>query len=106
MFRKAKAASKKAIAVSKKAGAESSKTQAETFSKELVVKDIMKQARALNISQAAVEKYVDRVAEKVNGWVAARGKVTEDDINSIIAKEIKKYNRDIAFIYENRGKII
>ena len=97
---------KKAKTESKKAGANSSKAVSGSFSKELVVKDILKQARALNIPQAAVEKYVDRVAEKVDGWVMARGKVTEDDINSIIAKEIKKYNRDIAFIYENRGKII
>ena len=99
MFRKAKAESKKAEAVS-------GKTQAELSLKELVAKDLLKQARALNVSQAVVEKYAGAVAEKVERWVTARGKVTEDDINSKIAKEVKKYNRDIAFIYENRGKII
>lgn len=99
MFRKAKAESKKA-------GAEYAKTKAEMCTKELVAKDILKQARALNISEAAVKEYADKVGNRVEKWVVARGKVTEADINSIIAKEVGKYNRDIAFIYENRGKII
>lgn len=97
---------RKAKANSKKAEAESAKTQAELSLKELVVKDLLKQARALNISKPATEKYASVVAERVEKWVLARGKVTEDDLNTIIAKEVKKYNRDIAFIYENRGKII
>lgn len=97
---------KKAKAKSKLAEAQSAKTRAELSTKELVVKDLLKQARALNISEAVVEEYAGKVGEKVEKWVRARGGVTEDDVNSIIAREIKKYNRDIAFIYENRGKII
>ena len=97
---------KKAKAKSELAEAQSAKTRAELFTKELVVKDLLKQARALNISEAVVEEYAGKVGEKVEKWVRARGGVTEDDVNSIIAREIKKYNRDIAFIYENRGKII
>lgn len=97
---------KKAKVESELAEAQSAKTRAELFTKELVVKDLLKQAKALNISEAVAKEYADRVGEKVEKWVRARGGVTEDDVNSIIAREIKKYNRDIAFIYENRGKII
>lgn len=90
----------------RKAKAKRTKTLAESFSKELVVKDLLKHARALNLSEAAVEKYANTVAEKVEKWVKARGGVTGDDVNALIAKEVKKYSEDLSFIYENRGKII
>ncbi|MBR5621351.1 hypothetical protein IKW75_02630 [Candidatus Saccharibacteria bacterium] len=90
----------------RKAKAQREKAKAETFSKELVVKDLLRQARALNIPAASAESYINAVAEKVDAWVKARGRVTESDINAIVAKEIKKYNEDLSFIYENRGKII
>ncbi len=85
----------------------SRKAKTVTVSKELVVKDLMRQAKALNIPTASTEKYIDGIAEKVSKWAEARGNViTESDLNTEIAKLVKRYNSDLAFIYENRGKII
>lgn len=82
------------------------KAKAKSFSKELVVKDIMLEAKILGISVGAAEVFAEKVAIKVSTWAKQRESVTEDDINMQIAKEINRYNKDLAFVYKNRGKII
>lgn len=103
---KAKAVRKKAIAKLKKPLVKSRKPKTKSVSKTLVAKDIMFEARALGISVGAAEKFAEKVSEKVAKWAERREAVTEDDINAEIAKEINKYNKDLSFVYKNRGKII
>ena len=95
-----------AQAKSKKALAGSNKAKALSFSKAVVVRDIMFEAKVLGISVGAAEEFAEKVSEKVVKWAERRQSVTEDDLNTQIAKEINKYNKDLAFIYKNRGKII
>ena len=76
------------------------------MSKALIVKDIMLESKILRISTGSAKAFAEKTAEKVAKWAEKKGGVTENDINSQIAKEIKKYSKDLAFIYENRGKII
>ena len=97
--RKAKAQLQKALAGSRKA-------KELSFSKAVVVRDIMFEAKALGISQGSAKVFAEKVAEKVTKWAERRASITEDDINAQIAKEISKYNKDLSFIYKNRGKII
>lgn len=102
--RKAEAKCKKA-----QAGCAKAKTgfkKAGAFSKAAIIKDIKTEARILKISAGSAEKYAEKVAEKVSAWAEKREKVTRDDLNRLIAKEIAKYNKDLAFMYKNRGKII
>ncbi len=113
MERKAQPKRKLAIAKSKKAKAESEKTLAGSikarelsFSKNVVVRDIMFEAKVLGISEGAAEKFAEKVSERVTKWAEQRESITEDDINTQIAKEINKYSKDLAFVYKNRGKII
>ena len=83
-----------------------SNKKVKAFSKTLIVKDIMLEAKVLGISVGAAEQYAKKVSEKVVKWAERREAVTEDDINMEIAKEINKYNKDLSFVYKNRGKII
>ena len=97
---------KKAKAKSKKALAGSIKAKELSFSKAVVVRDIMFEAKVLGISVGAAEKFADKVSDKVTKWAEQRQSITEDDINMQIAKEVNKYSKDLAFVYKNRGKII
>ena len=97
---------RKAQAVSQKALAGSRKAKELSFSKAVVVRDILFEAKALRISQGSAKVFAEKVAEKVAKWAERRESITEDDINMQIAKEIGKYSRDLSFIYKNRGKII
>lgn len=105
-LKKAKAKKIKAKPQRILAKAKRKKPQALKLSKSIITKDILKEAKVLKISNETAEKYVKIVSEKVTNWAEKRATVTKSDINRQIAKEIKKYNKDLAFIYENRGKII
>ena len=99
--KKIKAEPKKILAKAKKR-----KPQAVKFSEKTLLKDILKEAKVLKISNETAGKYAKIVSGRVASWVDKRATVTQPDINRQVAKEIKKYNKDLAFIYENKGKII
>ncbi len=71
-----------------------------------IAEQIRKDASALGLPQGMVDEIASRAAEAVLKWAKDRSAVTTTDINRRIAVEIKKYNRDLAYVYENRGKII
>lgn len=68
--------------------------------------EVLDEARALGVPEGAAIKIAEKVAQKVEE--KNRGKVilTDNDIERAIAKEVKKYNADLAYVFENRGKII
>lgn len=76
------------------------------FSERALAKELVKEAKAVGASAKVAEKYAPKVAKKVASWVNARAEVTQEDINRVVAKEVEKYNKDLAFAYKNRGKII
>ena len=104
--KKAIAKSKLAQVKSQKAIAGSNKAKELSFSKAVVVRDVMFEAKALGISQGAAKVFAEKAAEKVTDWAERRESITEDDITTQIAKEVSKYSKDLAFVYKNRGKII
>lgn len=76
------------------------------FSRRALENEIIEEGRSLYISEEATAPFAKKVATEVATWVKKRGKVTESDVNIKVAKSIKKYSKDLAFIYENRDKII
>ncbi len=82
------------------------KSQARTFSQEELKLAIMCEAKALSFSLPIAEMIAGNTAGAVAQWVMKRPAITEDDLNRRVAKEIAKYNDDLAYVYQNRGKII
>ena len=76
------------------------------FSKDSLEKDILKEAKIIKLPSGEAKGFSGKVAEKVAKWAEKRGEITENDINLKVADELKKYSKDLAFIYKNRGKII
>jgi hypothetical protein len=60
----------------------------------------------LGIHPGTAEIIADKVTEKVILWSKKRSMITEDDLNQKLAKEIKKFNEDLAYLFESKGKII
>lgn len=78
----------------------------ETFSEQKLRDEILLEAKALNLPVGTAEIIATKVAEKTAKWVMRRAAVTQDDINRRVAMEAKQYNADLAYVYQNRGKII
>lgn len=76
------------------------------FSKKRLVNDILREARVLSLHEGATRIVAEKVAEKVEKWAKKRSVVTELDIDRVTVKELLKYNKDLAYVYSNRDKII
>lgn len=82
------------------------KVKSFVFNEQEMQQELLHSARAVGISVAAAELIVAKIVKKVAERMAKRTVVTVDDLNRFIADEAEKYNKDLAYVYKNRGKII
>lgn len=76
------------------------------FSERKLLNDIMREARVLNLHPGTAEFVAKRAIMKAKQWAEGRSMVTADDLTRVISKELAKYNKDLAFVYKQRDKII
>lgn len=76
------------------------------FSEKQLILDLKKEAKVLNLEQGAAELIAKEVAKKVSQWVADKTTITQSDLDRKIITEVRKYNKDLAFILGERNKII
>ena len=63
-------------------------------------------ARALGIPAGSAEIFIDRTILDATKALRPKSLITENDLKRAIAKELKKYHADLAYVYRNRDKII
>lgn len=71
-----------------------------------LAKQIVRDAKGVGIPAGSAKMMADQIAEKVIGWAKKRSTITEADLDRQLAKVAKKYSDDLAYVYENRDKII
>lgn len=76
------------------------------FDSEELKAKIITDAKAIKMPVGAAEVVAEKVTKRTMEWLKNRSVVTSDDLNLRVAKEIEKYNADLAYVYRNRGKII
>ena len=76
------------------------------FDETEIIKDLKIDARAVGIPEGAAESFIERTMKDAKKPLKNRSVITEKDLNRVILKELKKYNADLAYVYENRDKII
>ena len=76
------------------------------FSRKKLVSEIMFEARVLNRHFGSAEIIAEKVADEVEAWAKKRTFITEDDITRVASEKLANYDKDLAYIYKNRGKII
>lgn len=77
-----------------------------TFNEKSLRDDLVKTAKIYGISKATAEPMARIIATKVSARLQKRSVITTDDLNRFIAAEAEKFNKDLAYDYKNRGKII
>ncbi|MBQ6486685.1 hypothetical protein IJI76_03145 [Candidatus Saccharibacteria bacterium] len=76
------------------------------LSKKKIHEDIKREAKVLGIHPGTAEIIADKVTEKIMNWSKKRSMITEDDLNERLVKELEKYNKDLAYLFESKGKVI
>lgn len=73
---------------------------------ERIYQEIMREAKVLNMQAGAAEIIAKKVTEAIIKWGKNRAAVAEVDLNQRLAKETKKFNADLAYLFESKNKII
>ena len=70
------------------------------FDETEIIKDLKIDARAVGIPEGAAESFIERTLKDAKKSLKNRSVITEKDLNRVILKELKKYNADLAYVYE------
>lgn len=63
-------------------------------------------AHALGIPEGAAESFIDEALKSVQKSLQKKTTITKADLTRLIVKELKKYHKDFAYVYQNYDKII
>ena len=63
-------------------------------------------AKALRIPPGSAEIFINKALKDALRSLKSKKIITDRDLNRAIVKELKKYHKDFAYVYENRDKII
>ena len=80
--------------------------KSQRFSATQLEKDILKEAKSLDIPAGAAADIAARTIAAVERKLKGKTTITERDYCEIVTAELEKYNSDLAYIYHNRDKII
>lgn len=78
----------------------------ESFDIKTITKSLKSDARALGIPAGAAESFIAYTLRNVQKSLRHKKLITDQDLKRAIVKELKKFNADFAYVYENRDKII
>lgn len=77
-----------------------------TFDERALKKDLLINAKALGIPSGSAKVFAEKITKNVSKALKNKKLITEDDLNRAVLKELYIYNIDLAYVYENRDKII
>lgn len=63
-------------------------------------------ARALDIPPGAAEDFISHTVKDIQKSLRGKATITTEDFDRLVAKELQKYHADLAYVYQNYGKII
>lgn len=78
----------------------------ETFNEDNIKKELKIDAKAIGIPSGAADSFIDLAIKSVKQRLEHKTIITNKDLERAITKELKKYNADFAYVYQNRDKII
>lgn len=71
-----------------------------------ITNDLKSTAKALGIPEGAAEIFISRTLAAVQKSLKSKSLITDADLTRAIARELKKYHADFAYVYEIRDIII
>ena len=71
-----------------------------------LTKNLKIDAKAIGIPTGAAEIFINKSLAAAQKSLKSKKIITEKDLKLAIVKELKKYNTDFAYVYENHDKII
>ena len=77
-----------------------------TFNSSSIKKSIIIDAIGLGIPSGAAEVFADKAVRAAQKSLRSKKLITDHDLYIALAKELRKYNTDLAYVYQNHDTII
>ena len=71
-----------------------------------ITRELKINMKGLGIPEGAANTFADKIIIDVKKSLKGKTIITENDLMRTIAREAKKYNSDLAYVYKNHDKII
>ena len=78
----------------------------ETLDIKKLTRELKIDAVGIGIPVGAAESFIKHALKDAEKQLKTKKIITKNDLERIIAKELKKYNANLAYVYKNRDKII
>lgn len=78
----------------------------EEFDPQRLADDLHVDAVGLGIPSGAADAFIKRTVRAVSKSLGKKQLITSLDLERAVTKELQKYNADLAYVYENRDKIV
>lgn len=76
------------------------------FNEEQLLDDLLSSAKALKIPSGVAESITKKILKEVRLKITKQDMISEEKLNRCISEVAQKYNPDLAYVYQNRGRII
>ncbi len=75
------------------------------FDKTKWQQEMLRDAKSLYMPEGLTSTIIEKVSEALDEWLS-RSERSSEQITDFIVGELQKYHRDLAYVYQNRSKII
>ena len=79
---------------------------AKSFNEREIISDLKINAKALGIPSGAANAFIEKIMKGAKKTLKGKQVITKNDLDRAVLKELRVYNNDLAYVYENRDKII
>ena len=76
------------------------------FNEQELKNELKIDALGVGIPAGAAEIFINQTLKSVEKSIGKKEIITKSDLTRLITRELKKYDKDLAYVYENRDKII
>lgn len=76
------------------------------FSTTTITRELKFHAKALGIPPGAADVFIEKSVTAATQRLSRKKLITESDLTRALVRELQKYHADLAYVYENRDKII
>lgn len=76
------------------------------FNEGQLLDDLLSSAKALKIPSGVAESITKKILKEVRSKITKQDMISEEKLNRCISEVAQKYNPDLAYVYQNRGRII
>lgn len=76
------------------------------YNRKKLARELKINATAIGLPSGAAEIFIEKTLDSLEKSLKTKEIITKQDLNRLLIKELRKYNKDLAYVYKIHDKII